>query len=120
MDILQYHISIDLLLNHIKRISLNIDNSTQNSYFVHNFFHNKSFFVQQCGRRLFPRKRDIKKQAKKYYQINKEKLQKRLQVYYKDLSEDEKIKKNMVTEIKTCQWQIQKEKNNILKMIAIQ
>ena len=37
--------------------------------------------------------KDNKTKTKKYYEINKEKLQQRSQKYYKNLPEDEKIKK---------------------------
>ena len=56
-----------------------------------------------------------KTKAKNYYQTNKEKLQERLQKYYRNLSKDGKIKKKimLIIEIKTCQIKIEKEKNNI-------
>ena len=56
-----------------------------------------------------------KTKAKKYYQTNKEKLQERLQEYYRNLSKDGKIKEKimLIIEIKTCQIKIEKEKNKI-------
>ena len=59
--------------------------------------------------------RSKKTKAKKCCQTNKEKLQERLQEYYRNLSKDGKIKKKimLIIEIKTCQIKIEKEKNNI-------
>ena len=53
-----------------------------------------------------------KPKTKNYYHANKEKLQKRLREYYRNLSEDEKLeKKIMLTiEVKICQVKIEKEK----------
>ena len=52
-------------------------------------------FFQQYNERLFPRKLKIKKNENKYYQAMKEKLE-----YYKNPSEDKKIKKRNYADIR--------------------
>lgn len=50
---------------------------------------------------MFPRKWKIKKtKPKNYYQANNEKLEEKSQVYYRNLSEEEKIKKNQINKQK--------------------
>ena len=51
------------------------------------------FLISYYNRRLFSKVENKKKKAKTYYQSNKEKLPIRLQEYYRNLCEDEKIKK---------------------------
>ena len=52
-------------------------------------------FFQQYNERLFPRKLKIKKNENKHYQAMKEKLE-----YYKNPSEDKKIKKRNYADIR--------------------
>ena len=54
-------------------------------------------FVLQYNKRLFPQKVGKKQKQKNIIQPIKKKLQKRLREYYRNLSEDEKIKKNNLT-----------------------
>ena len=60
---------------------------------------NEFFFFKNIIEGYSTRKWKIKK-AKKYNQVNKEKLQKRTQEYYKYLSEDEKINKRSYVNIR--------------------
>ena len=62
-----------------------------------------------------------KTKAKNYYQANKEKLQKRSRKYYRNFSEEEKIKREIMLTIKTKIWQakVEKEKKNTRKIIII-
>ena len=62
-----------------------------------------------------------KTKAKNYYQANKEKLQKRSRKYYRNFSEEEKIKREIMLTIKIEIWQVkvEKEKKNTQKIIII-
>ena len=68
-----------------------------------------------------------KTKTKNYYSTNNEKLQEKSREYYKNLSEDEKIKKNkkkikkgsmLKTEEKTTQMKLEEEKGNIWEIIT--
>ena len=52
---------------------------------IFSFFNMKEGYSKKCKTK--------KTEGKDYYQANKKKLQKRLQEYYKNIFEDEKIKK---------------------------
>ena len=117
MAIVGYHISINLLVNTIKTISLNIDNlifdlvSTAILFTI--FFFNTiknilNFFVQQ--QKIIPQENERKKAKpiKKNYKKDRKSI---AEIFLKMKNLKKEIM--LTLEIKMCQTQIEKEKKNI-------
>lgn len=69
------------------------------SHFFQRYKKYINFFFQKCKRRVFLRKWKIKKKTNQKI-ITNEKLEEKSQVYYRNLSEDEKIKKSQINKQK--------------------
>ena len=69
----------------------------------------------------FNKEKEVKEKTKIFYQVNKDKLQKIARVSWKSFRRRKKLKNEIMLafEIKMSQTQIEKEKNNILKIITI-
>ena len=99
MDKLVYHIFINQLVNHAKnnfikyRKFILIFALLRTTILSTIFFHTTNFF-SHYNSRLFSKMENRKTKAKNHYQANKEKLKERLQVYYRNLSEDKLKKRN--------------------------
>ena len=99
MNILYHHNFKNLFINHIKNNLTVIRTaifSTRCFCFYFSYFSN--FFGSIMQWKITP-KWEIKTKVfqKKYSQANKDRLQERLQEYYRNLSEAEKILKNTLT-----------------------
>ena len=99
IDILSNHIFINLLANHMRNnfvkfqkfLTIFVKTVVLFTIFytlektIFSFFNMKEGYSKKCKTK--------KTEGKDYYQANKKKLQRRLQEYYKNIFEDEKIKK---------------------------